>query len=268
MKKFILSFIAALFAATLAFASDQSPPKDIKTCAVQIPYGEPSTVANHPVICRSGYILEHDPVAKIPNWVAWTLTPEHSIGCAPREDAFAADASLPANARAVPQDYAGSGYDQGHLANNADMSWDPAVAKESFYMSNMSPQLPNVNRGTWKNLESAERAWVYQTKHAHTIYAGNIYSTSSKTIGADKVVVPDTLFKIVIDDTTKKSYAFLFPNKVGIDSDFTKFQVTVSDVEKASGTTFPVPDAKNIKNPVIVADLATLAADKKKQCKQ
>ena len=115
------------------------------------------------IICRGGYILEHNNQAKIPGWVAWTLTPDHVISCLPRDDAFAIDQSLGANS-AKPSDYAGSGYDQGHLANDADMSWDDQVEHESFYMSNMSPQLPSVNRGTWKNLESAARAWVYQTK--------------------------------------------------------------------------------------------------------
>jgi len=266
MKKFLLSLLFLI--PTLAFAADQQPPKDIKTCAVQMPYGQPSTKANDPVICRTAYVLEHDSLAKIPVWVVWTLTPEHAIGCVARTNAFAADQSLPATARSTPADYAASGYDQGHLANDADMSWDDQVEHESFYMSNMSPQLPNVNRGTWKSLESAARAWVYQTKHAHTIYAGNIFATSTKTIGPDKVFVPTDLYKIVIDDVTKKSYAFIIPNKEGIDADFTKFQVTVADVEKVSGVTFPVPDAKNVKNPLIVADLKTIAADKKKQCKE
>jgi len=267
MKKLFLGLFTALIVSSGAFAADQAPPKPIDSCKVQMPYGEPSVKNGNPVICRLGYILEHDPVAKIPNWVVWTLTPEHAIGCAERVDAFAADASLPSDKRATPADYAGTGYDQGHLAPNADMSYDAATARESFYMSNMSPQLPNVNRGTWKNLESAERAWVYQTKHAHTIYAGNIFSTTTKVIGPDKVFVPTDLYKIVIDDVTKKSYAFIIPNKEGIDADFTKYQVTVSAVEKASGITFPVPDDKNVKNTVIPADLKTIAEDKKKQCK-
>jgi len=267
MKK-ILFFLALLITPFAAFAADQIAPLPKASCSVQVPFGEPSEKAGLPVICRKAYILESDTSAKIPAWVAWTLTPEHAIGCVARTNAFATDQSLLAVGHATPADYAASGYDQGHLANDADMSWDDQVEHESFYMSNMSPQLPNVNRGTWKNLESASRAWVYQTKHAHTIYAGNIWSASSKTIGVNKVVVPDSLFKIVVDDITKKSYAFLMPNKEGIDSDFTKFQVTVSDVEKATGYTFPVPDSKTVKNPVIKADLATLAADKKKQCKE
>ena len=249
------------------YAAEQQPPKPVTSCSVQVPYGTPSTVVNHPVICRTAYLLEYDPAAKIPNWVAWTLTPDHVIGCVIRTNAFAADQSLSVGQRSKPSDYAGSGYDQGHLANDADMSWDEKVERESFLMSNMSPQLPSVNRGVWKNLESAERAWVYQTKHAHTIYAGNIYSSSSKTIGADKVVVPDFLYKVLIDDTTKRSYAFLFPHKNGLSSDFTQYQVSVADIERLSGTIFPVPDDKKLKNRAPVPDLKTIAQDKKNQCK-
>ena len=266
MRKFIAALFLSLFA-TYVVAANQAPPRPVATCNVEAPYGLPSTQKDHPVICRLGYVLEHDPAAKIPNWVAWTVEPNQVIGCAPRDDAFAADQSLPADKRADPKDYAGTGYDQGHLSPNADLSYDAAAAKESFYMSNMSPQLPALNRGTWKNLESATRAWVHQTNHPHTVYAGNVFTSSSKTIGTDKVTVPDVLFKIVIDGTAKVSYAYLMPNKSDIDSDFNKYQVTVADVEKATGITFPVPDAKTSKVKPPVPDLKLYADDKKKVCK-
>jgi endonuclease G len=257
--------LAASILSTTAYAADQTPPKPLSTCSSQIPYGTPSVNTPSTLICRSAYLLSYNLLNKNPDWVAWTLTPDHAIGCVPRVNAFAADQSLGVNS-SKPEDYVGTGYDQGHLANNADMSWDAAIAKESFLMSNMSPQLPSVNRGVWKNLESAERAWVYQTKHAHTIYAGDI--GGSKTIGKDKVVVPDFLFKIVIDNDTKKSYAFLFPHKDGLGSEYVLWQVTVADIEKASGLKFPVPDSKTVKNPLVPADLKTIAADKKKICKE
>ena len=259
----VYSFLL-LFSA-IVLGAEQQPSKPVSSCSIQVPYGAPTTKQGDTIVCRSAYLLAFNPQTKTPDWVAWTLTPEHAIGCVARTNAFAADQSLGA-ASPKPSDYAGSGYDQGHLANDADMSWDDQVEHESFYMSNMSPQLPSVNRGTWKNLESAARAWVYQTKHTHTIYAGNIGGT--KTIGANKVVVPDVLFKIVIDDVTKKSYAFLFPHKDGLSSDFTVYQVTVADIEKATGNTFPVPDSKTTKNPVPTADLKTIAADKKAKCKE
>lgn len=264
MNKLLISTFFVLNSAFCVYAADQIPPKPVATCAAQIPYGQPSVKAGDIIVCRSAYLLSFNPHTKTPDWVSWTLTPEHAIGCVPRVNAFAADQSL-ATTSPKPDDYAGSGYDQGHLANNADMSWDEGVAKESFLMSNMSPQLPSVNRGTWKNLESAERAWVYSTQHAHTMYAGDIGGT--KTIGADKVVVPDFLFKIVIDDVTKKSYAFLFPHKDGLSADFAPYQVTVADIEKATGETFPVPDSKTVKNPLVPVDLKSISAEKKNQCK-
>lgn len=258
--------VALLVTTGFAYAADQAPPKPVAACAAMVPYGMPSSKPNEPVICRGGYILEHNNTAKIPGWVAWTLTTEHAISCLPREDAFAPDLSLGPNS-AKPTDYAGSGYDQGHLAPNADMSYNATIARESFIMSNMSPQLPGVNRGTWKNLESAGRAWAYSNKASYTIYAGNIWKPTSKTIGPGKVVVPDFLFKILVNNNTKQSLAFIMPNIPGTDQNFTLYQVTVADVEKASGYTFPVPDAKTAKNKVPPVDLKTITADKKNKCK-
>jgi endonuclease G len=264
MNKLLITSFLFLASSFGVYAADQAPPRPIAQCAVHVPYGQPSIRVGDTLICRTGYFLAFNPQTKTPDWVAWTLTPEHAIGCIPRTNAFTADQSLGA-ASPKPTDYAGSGYDQGHLANDADQSWDLAVEKESFYMSNMSPQLPSVNRGVWKNLESAGRAWVYSSKQAHTIIAGNI--GGSKTIGANKVVVPDALFKIIINNVTNKSYAFYFPHKDGLVSDFATYQVTVNDIEKMSSLTFPVPDAKNIKNQIPATDLKTIAADKKRICK-
>ena len=90
---------------------------------------------------------------------------------------------------------------------------------------------------------------------------------TSKTIGPNKVVVPDYLFKIVIDNNSKKTFAFIFPNKEALGNDLTKFQVSVADIEKATGLTFPVPDAKMLKNAIPVFDYKKIADDKKTICK-
>lgn len=262
-----LTTVLFLLLTGCAFASDQAPPKKVESCAAEVPYGMPSVQKDHTIICRTGYVLSHDPEAKIPAWVAWTLVQPDSLSCLPRNDAFATDQSLPEGKRATPQDYAGTGYDQGHLAPNAEMSYDPQVARESFLMSNMSPQLPQVNRGAWKTLESTERSYVYNTGHAVTIYAGNIYTKESKTIGKNKVVVPDKLFKIIVDNTDKVSYAYIMPNIVNIEQDFNKYQVTVAEVEKATSTIFPVPDDKSKKKPLPNVDLNKIVVDKKAKCK-
>ena len=89
--------LAALLFFTPAFASEQTPPKPVASCAPQVPFGQPTVKPGSALICRSAYLLSFNPFTKTPDWVSWTLTPEHAIGCVPRVNAFAADASLGAS---------------------------------------------------------------------------------------------------------------------------------------------------------------------------
>ena len=264
--RFVILFLMVV-APWVAYGAEQLAPLPLQTCMAQLPYGAPTAKPNTTTICHLGFMVNHDPVGKIPHWVGYTLQPATSISCIPRDDAFAPDASLPKGKRAELADYHKSGYDQGHLASNADMSFSAQGARQSFLLSNMSPQLPGVNRGVWKQLESSVRAWTYTTKHPMTIYSGDIWTAQSKTIGPNKVVVPDTLFKIIVDNTTKQSYAFLVPNREGLNTDIAAFQVSVADVEKASGLVIPVPDNKMFKNKLPATDLNLVTTAKKAACK-
>src|SRR5262245_54092454 len=71
-------------------------------------------------ICRSGYALAHDPVRKTPIWVAEYLTRARAGGDVDRKDRFAADPDLPRGARAEKSDYAGSGWERGHMSPAED----------------------------------------------------------------------------------------------------------------------------------------------------
>lgn len=264
--KTLLTALFFTFASTVAIAQ-QAPPRNIIECASEVPYGAPVTKQGTVSICRTGYLTNVDLVAKIPYWTAHTIVPNDAISCIPRDDAFAADQSLPRGQRAEPSDYAKSGYDQGHMVSNADLSFSVQAQKESFLMTNMSPQLPGLNRGVWKLLETSTRAWAHGYKHTYTVYAGNIWSAQSKTIGANKVVVPDYLFKILINHNTRQSIAFIFPNKEGLSTNLAAFQTTVAEIERVTGNIFPIPDNKFIKNNIPVADYKRITDDKRAVCK-
>jgi endonuclease G len=194
------------------------------------------------LLCRQGYFTLHDNAARIPAWTAWTLLPERVNGCAPRTNAFVADQSLRDGVRATPQDYAGSGFDQGHVANDAHQSWDTQVEYESFLMSNMVPQYPQLNRGIYKLLETATGAWSYQNNATLVIYAGSIYNASNPTIGANRVVVPSGSYKIVINTRTNEYAGWLFPNvNTNQGNDLTKFRVSVAQIEQLSGVRYGLP---------------------------
>jgi len=174
--------------------------------------------------------------------VSYTITPQHTLGCISRSDAFSTDQALPKGKRAMPADYVGSGYDMGHMAPDGDMSWDEVVEHESFILSNMSPQLPGLNRAAWRTLELDVRAWAYMRNHTLLIYVGPIYDISmDKKIGKDKVDVPKDFYKIIIDTETSEVLAFVYPQKDKLPNDISRFQVSVQVIEAITGIKFGLP---------------------------
>lgn len=269
LRKMLLPLLLLAASTTLvAVTPQQAPPLPAASCQTQIPYGKPiSRTSNTALICRDAYLLLSDLHAKVPIWVAYTLTPAHSIGCIARSNAFAADQSLEQDERAVPSDYAASGYDIGHQAPDGDMSWDDQVERESFILTNMAPQLPGLNRGIWKLLESNVRAWAYERNHTLLVYVGPIYAYGTdKTIGPDKVDVPISFYKIVVDTTTNEVLAFIFPHAEGLGTDLTKMRSTVADVQKETGVTFPLPKGYSEPAALWPVTMKTFTAAKKTAC--
>jgi len=254
-----------------AHAWDQRPNQPIAQCADDLPFGVPvSDKKNVTLKCTDGYALLHDNDARIAAWAGWTVAPDEALGCVPRDDGFVADAAIPKGQRAEPGDYAKSGYDKGHIVPNADLSWSKQTMYESFLMSNMSPQLPNLNRGAWKYLETNERTWAWARKHSITIYAGNVYKLgTSKTIGENKVVVPDSLYKILIDNATGEVMAFMFPHVQKQEIDLKARLTSVAAIEQAASVVFPVPaghDKSTVAKEVWPADQGDMGAAKKTTC--
>jgi DNA/RNA endonuclease G (NUC1) len=54
-------------------------------------------------------------------------------------------------------DYTNSGYDRGHMAPNADFNNTRENALATFFMANIWPQTPHVNRVVWLKTENQTR---------------------------------------------------------------------------------------------------------------
>jgi len=242
MNKFLyLIFgVLALTSVSTCYAS-QRQPNPVQQCSVHEPYGVPTSNKQLTLICRQAYLVGYDASSKIPQYVAWTLTPDAAIGCIARSNAFVADASVPNGP--TPQDYAATGYDKGHMAPDGDQSWDQQVEFESFLMTNMTPQAPSLNRGIWKLLETSFRGWVVQLNRPFTAISGAVYSSTDKTIGHG-VVVPHAFYKIVIDQQTGQVAAWYFPHTApypNLGNDLTKFRTSIAAIEKESGVAITLP---------------------------
>ena len=263
MQRILAAAVALIALCSLPVYAN--PPSG--SCAANTPWGVPqTTIANSVLVCRSGYALLHDNNARVAAWVSYTLDRERVLSCAPRIDGFSPDPLAPRGERADTVDYRRSGYDMGHMAPNADQSWHPQVQKESFYLSNAAPQLPNLNRGLWRELEAVVRSWAYDRGNL-TIYVGSIYNANSPTIGVNRVVVPTAFYKIVVDNSARTSLAFLFPHKDALGDHIRVVQTNVAEIEQQSGIAFSVPDSKTTAAPLWPINTRGLAQERARLCR-
>ena len=262
--------LRALMLATIGVSSHawtQRAPNPPQACQVHAPYGFPQTVGIIP-ICRQAYLVGYDAAAKLPRYVSYELTPPNALGCVARTNAFATDQSVPGGA--TPDDYAGTGYDKGHMSPDGDLSWDPQVEYESFLMTNMAAQAGSLNRGIWKLLETSVRGWAVQLNNSFTIVSGSIYGPGDKTIGKG-VVVPHGFYKIVINNQTGQVAGWRFPHVApypNLGNDLTKFRTTITQIEQEAGVKYAFPaNAKELQPgqewPV---DFGALTKAKKARC--
>ena len=232
VKPFIL-FIAIIF--SLIFAVSCRTPV-VEPGYDNLTLGVPGP--SDTLIEREGYALGYIEKHEQPAWVQYVLTADEvSRAMVNRSDDFRADPYVPTGS-ATPQDYTRSGYDRGHLAPAADMAYSARTMSESFYMSNMSPQAPQFNRGIWSKLEKLVRHFATREKRIVVVTGPILSAEKAITIGANKVSVPQYYYKAIYDTTPpEKMIAFVMPNE-GSNADLRTFVVTVDDVEVMTGLDF------------------------------
>ena len=72
------------------------------------------------LIDRTYWVASYSPKRLEPNWVSWRLVAS-DLGSVKRGNSFRADTALPDGFKKVQKnDYAGSGYDRGHMCPSAD----------------------------------------------------------------------------------------------------------------------------------------------------
>jgi len=239
MKKYI-AFAIVMSVASVSSAWTQRAPNPVQQCQVHSPYGFPQTQNVQP-ICRQAYLVGYDAQAKIPKFVTYELMPQNALGCVARTNAFASDQSISNGAK--PDDYAGTGYDKGHMSPDGDLSWDVQVEFESFLMTNMSPQAGSLNRGIWKLLETSVRGWAVQHNQSYTVYVGGVYNAQDKKIG-NGVVVPHGFYKIVINNQTHEVAGWAFPHVApypNLGNDLTKFRQPIANIMHEANTRYAFP---------------------------
>lgn len=247
----VIVLIPIIYGVYLYCQQINSPQNDAPptNASIQIPSGKELeipislTPRQEQIIHHTGYTVSYNKDLKLPNWVSYELTREETKGKEKRSNRFIAD-PLVKGLIATNADYTHSGFDKGHMAPAADMKWSPQAMKESFYFSNMCPQHPQLNRRGWKNLEGKIRDLAIADS-AIIVICGPIVAKQPKTIGKNKVVVPQQFFKVILSPYVKpmRAIGFLFNNKQAVEP-LSTYAVTIDSIERLTNMDFfaPLPD--------------------------
>lgn len=250
MKNLSLLFIIVMtfFLTTHSFA--QQLAIEIPVCEAMD--AEAEGQEDHEIHSYSGFTLCYRESYELSEWVAYILTKNELNKVTGRPKKFYTDFNI-STISADSSDYTRSGYDRGHLAPAADMEWSELSAKESSYMSNVAPQIAQLNQGLWNELEQKVRKWAAAFGEIAVITGPVLEKAPSeyKTIGKNNVVVPEFFYKVLLapqqtDDGrgTFIALAFILPNKNCTGSIY-DYATTIDEVEQRTGLNFfsLIPDA-------------------------
>ncbi|OAA58606.1 mitochondrial nuclease [Niveomyces insectorum RCEF 264] len=222
-------------------------------------YGFPGPVAD--LAQRSALVSAYDRRLRNPHWVAEHITPASlAVRDGDRQHStFVEDAGVPEMFRARLKDYFRSGYDRGHQVPAADCRWSQQAMDETFFLSNMCPQVgEGFNRDYWAHFEDFVRRLTTRYPSVRVV-TGPLYLPQRDTadgkwyvryevIGSPpNVAVPTHFYKVIFAETAAPGGgdapvalgAFVLPNApIPNSKPLADFEVPLEAVERASGLEF------------------------------
>lgn len=212
---------------------------------IDIEKARPRSAAECQYIRHTHFALCYDEEHEQPRWTVHILDgAKLREGRVRRTQDFRPDPKVTTRSAQL-SDYRRSGYDRGHLVPAGDFKWDSTGMSETFYMSNMSPQIHEFNAGIWEEVESTVRSWA-RRKGRLVVYTGPVLNKIQQRVGESRVSVPGAFYKVVyhLDEKNPAAAAFLVPHAPSRRAP-TDFLVPVDSVEKVTGIDFfpALPDA-------------------------
>lgn len=204
------------------------------------------------------YCVEWDCSLKAQRWSAYRWDRSNSDGYVGRSDEFQEDPLIPAPYRTTLEDHKRNGHDRGHIVASGDRQRSVQENEQTFYLSNMHPQLNKFNaQGIWLNLENRLRNIYNKDSFRDTLYVvkgGTIDNGNYTWVKGEsnELVCPKYFFMALLckknNDRTNGGYAaigFWMEHKANTDTNFKKYAVSIDRLEELTGIDFfcNLPDA-------------------------
>mgnify|MGYP001169933658 CR=1 FL=1 len=217
-------------------------------------YGFPGPI--HDLEKRKEFISCYDRKTRNPYWIVEHITKDSirsAQGVDRKKSVFKEDENIPLKFRNRLRDYFRSGYDRGHQAPAADAKYHQDAMDETFYLTNISPQVGDgFNRDYWAHFEDFARRLTKEYDGVRIMTGPlflpkkcpenpNKYKVEYEVIGSPpNIAVPTHFFKLIVGEINNSKDiavgAFVLPNEA-IDNatPLTTFQVPVDALERSSG---------------------------------
>jgi endonuclease G len=237
MKKGIMIIgiiIAVLFGLIFSTSQDSDSVIDKEEFSSIKSFELPSYIEDATVLKKHGFTIGFSKKYRHAYWVAYKFDCSETKGEIPRSNYFREDQILGKYSPST-DDYYASGYDKGHLIPAADNKSDSLSMHDSFLMSNVSPQIPEFNRGIWKVLEEQVRDWACEYDSLYII-TGAILNPELTRLGKNKVAIPDYYYKsILLYGNNNQSIITYYMYQYSEDDNLNNFVITTDSLESILG---------------------------------
>lgn len=209
--------------------------------------GQPQGTVSWTMLRNDAYLVAYDETHRNPAWVAYRVPGEMRFTHQDRPTRFATDDRT--RARVNHKDYTRTGFDRGHMAPSYAIfsRFGPQAQQQTFVMSNICPQTPNLNRGRWRQLEArvaghgrGHGGWAQDRKMIWVV-TGPLYEGNVPRLDTG-VTVPSHFFKILLDEDEATGalnvLTFIMPNVKKVSGELADYLCSVDETERRTGLDF------------------------------
>ncbi|MBQ9204175.1 MAG: DNA/RNA non-specific endonuclease [Prevotella sp.] len=209
------------------------------------------------------YMIEYDKSKRSQRWTCFQMNNTNSVKNWARKnwegttwggDPFQPDPDLPTSARTELEDYRGSGYQRGHICASEDRVMSQAANEQTFYLSNIMPQLGSLNTGVWGDMEIFLRNTWNNRNFRDVLYivkGGTIRDDQIREIQNNRLVVPKYFYMAVVCErgTQYKGLAFWAEHDKG-SAAIRDCIISIDELESRTGIDFFCNLPDNIENAI------------------
>ncbi|MEI7901497.1 MAG: DNA/RNA non-specific endonuclease [bacterium] len=191
------------------------------------------------VLNKTGFVIGYSPSLRHPVWVAYKTYPVRHSTLPARAARFQPDPVAPKSPQS--KEYANSGYNRGHMAPNLAIAtrYGKVSQAQTFLTSNICPQRPSLNQGTWYDVEfRIAELWPDCCGEVWVITGALSPRDGKRT--ATGVDIPAAFYQIVVSQQkgTLRAFAVYMPQNLRRRTPPRTTLVSIDELEALAGFDF------------------------------